>query len=92
MLNTASWATTLPIMVMGMVGIFIVIGVIILVVYALGRLMLAGGAKRKAEPAAKPEPEPGISDETAALVIASVCEELRCAPENIRITSIRELQ
>lgn len=38
MFNIASWIATLPIMVMGMVGIFIVIGVIILAVMLLGRL------------------------------------------------------
>jgi len=38
MLNTASWIATLPIMIMGMVGIFIVIGVIILVVMLLSKL------------------------------------------------------
>lgn len=37
-MNLASWATTLPIMLIGMVGIFIVIGVIILAVYLLQKL------------------------------------------------------
>lgn len=34
----SSWTTTLPIMLIGMVGIFIVIGVIILAVYLLQKL------------------------------------------------------
>ena len=33
MLNLSSWATTLPIMAIGMVGIFLVIGMIIPVSY-----------------------------------------------------------
>ena len=37
-MNIASLAQTLPIMVMGMVGIFLVIAVIILVVMLLGKL------------------------------------------------------
>lgn len=37
-MNLASISTTLPIMLIGMVGIFIVIGVIILSVYLLGKL------------------------------------------------------
>lgn len=38
MLNLSSWATTLPVMAIGMVGIFMVIGVIILAVILLGKL------------------------------------------------------
>ena len=43
MLNFASWTSTLPIMLIGMVGIFLVIGVIILSVMLLGKL--TGGKK-----------------------------------------------
>lgn len=38
MLNLSSWATTLPIMAIGMVGIFLVIGMIILTVMLLGKI------------------------------------------------------
>ncbi len=38
MLFADSWMTTLPVMVSGMLGIFIVIGAIIGVVYLLARL------------------------------------------------------
>lgn len=38
-MNLASWTTTLPVMLIGMVGIFIVIGVIILAVYLLGKVI-----------------------------------------------------
>lgn len=38
MLNFSSWATTLPIMAIGMVGIFLVIGMIILAVMLLGKI------------------------------------------------------
>lgn len=38
MIHASSWTTTLPIMVMGMVGIFIVITVIILAVMLLSKL------------------------------------------------------
>ncbi len=36
--NAQSWKTTLPDMIFGMLGIFIVIGVIILVTYALNKV------------------------------------------------------
>lgn len=45
MINASSWATTLPMMVMGMVGIFIVIGVIILAVMLLSKF--TGGKSDK---------------------------------------------
>lgn len=38
MMNLSSWATTLPIMAIGMVGIFLVIGMIILAVMLLGKI------------------------------------------------------
>lgn len=36
--NASSWKSTVPVMIFGMVGIFIVIGVIILVTYALNKI------------------------------------------------------
>ena len=38
MLHLSSWLTTLPIMVIGMVGIILVIGVLVLAVMLLNRL------------------------------------------------------
>ena len=38
MLHLSSWITTLPIMVIGMVGIILVIGVLVLAVMLLNRL------------------------------------------------------
>ena len=38
MLHLSSWMTTLPIMVIGMVGVVLVIGVIVLAVMLLNRL------------------------------------------------------
>ena len=38
MLHLSSWMTTLPMMLIGMVGILLVIGVIVLVVMLLNRL------------------------------------------------------
>ena len=38
MLHLTSWMTTLPIMVIGMVGIILVIGVLVLAVMLLNRL------------------------------------------------------
>jgi hypothetical protein len=38
MLHLSSWMTTLPIMVIGMIGIILVIGVLVLAVMLLNRL------------------------------------------------------
>lgn len=44
-----SWKTTLPVMIFGMVGIFIVIGVIILATYALNKAFSKKKDKDKEE-------------------------------------------
>lgn len=46
-LHPDSWKETLPIMVIGMVGIFLVIGVIILITYGLNKASQAGKKKDK---------------------------------------------
>lgn len=44
-LHPDSWQETLPIMVIGMVGIFLVIGVIILITYGLNKASQSGKKK-----------------------------------------------
>ena len=44
-IHSDSWKETLPILVIGMVGIFLVIGVIILITYCLNKL--SNGSKKK---------------------------------------------
>jgi uncharacterized membrane protein YqgA involved in biofilm formation len=44
-IHSDSWKETLPILVIGMVGIFLVIGVIILITYGLNKL--SNGSKKK---------------------------------------------
>lgn len=46
-LHPDSWKETLPIMAIGMVGIFLVIGVIILITYGLNKASQAGKKKKK---------------------------------------------
>lgn len=45
-INTGSWKETLPIMVLGMVGIFLVIGVIILCTYGLNKAFSSSGKNK----------------------------------------------
>ena len=37
-INTLSWKSTVPVMIFGMVGIFLVIGVIVVATYAINKL------------------------------------------------------
>ena len=46
-LHPVSWKETLPILAIGMVGIFLVIGVIILITYGLNKSSQAGQKKDK---------------------------------------------
>ncbi len=52
-LHADSWKETLPIMAIGMVGIFLVIGVIILITYGLNKLSLPGKKKKEKKDADK---------------------------------------
>lgn len=59
-------------------------------------IVIAVLVKRSHQSAAAPEPEPEaaeeeLDEETFAIVVAAVCEELHTDPKNIRITSIREM-
>lgn len=47
MLNTMSLSVSLPMLLAGMVGIFLVIGVIVAAVYMLGRIRLGSGSDGK---------------------------------------------
>lgn len=44
-INALSWKTSLPVVFYGMVGIFIVIGVIVLVTYLLNKITSGKGKK-----------------------------------------------
>lgn len=37
-INSSSWSTTIPILIFGMIGIFLVIGVIIVATYAINKI------------------------------------------------------
>lgn len=46
-INSSSWKSTVPVMIFGMIGIFIVIGVIILVTYGLNKIFSKNKKKDK---------------------------------------------
>ena len=80
--------------IVSLMGLTVVMATLIclaLVVMAFSRVMEARTASvtRTADLPA-PEP-PGISDEVCSMILAVICEELHAAPEEINVTSIREI-
>ena len=45
-INADSWKDTLPVMLFGMIGIFIVIGVIVAIIYAVNKISSSAKAKK----------------------------------------------
>lgn len=77
---------------MGLCVVMTTLVVLALVVLAFSKIMEArNGSAAKAPARPAPEP-PGISDELCSVLLAVICEELHAAPEEINVTSIRELK
>ena len=54
---------------------------------------LMGSSNAAAQSAPRPIPDPpGISDEVCSMILAVICEELHASPEEINVTSIKELK
>lgn len=83
-------------LVLSLMGLCVVMGTLVclaLVIMAFSKVMEGSNKTSAAKAAPKPLPEPpGISDETAAVIIAAICEELKAAPEELNITSIVEVK
>ena len=82
-------------LILSVMGICVVMGTLVclaLVVLAFSKIMETRNAAT-APAVQRPAPEPpGISEETAAMIIAAICEELKAAPEELNVTSIVELK
>ena len=83
-------------LILSVMGICVVMGTLValaLVVMAFSKIMESRNSTAASRAVARPEPEPpGISEETAAMIIAAICEELKAAPEELNVTSIVELK
>lgn len=78
--------------VMGLLVVMATLIALALVVTGFSKLMeKRSGASGKSVSRPAPEP-PGISDEICSMLLAVICEELHAAPEEINVTSIRELK
>lgn len=78
--------------VMGLCVVMATLVVLALVVMVFSKIMAAGNVS-ESRTASRPAPEPpGISDEICSMILAVICEELHAAPEEINVTSIRELK
>ena len=82
-------------LILSVMGICVVMGTLVclaLVVLAFSKIMETRNAAI-APAVQRPAPEPpGISDEVCSMILAVICEELHAAPEEINVTSIRELK
>lgn len=78
--------------VMGLCVVMATLIALALVVLAFSRIMASRNASAS-KAVSRPAPEPpGISDEICSILLAVICEELHATPEEINVTSIRELQ
>ena len=80
--------------IVSLMGLSVVMATLIclaLVVLAFSRIMESRNPVSKVANLPAPEP-PGISDEVCSMILAVICEELHAAPEEINVTSIRELK
>lgn len=78
--------------VMGLCVVMSTLIVLALVVLIFSKIMASGNAAGS-KAASRPAPEPpGISDEICSIILAVICEELHAAPEEINVTSIREIK
>ena len=76
--------------IMGICVVMATLIVLALVVLLFSKIMESRNA---AEPVSRTLPEPpGISDEVCSMILAVLCEEMHAAPEEINVTSIRELK
>lgn len=90
-----STSMTLPesfiLSIMGLCVVMATLIVLALVVLLFSKIMEA--RNNASEPVNRTLPEPpGISDEVCSMILAVICEELHAAPEEINVTSIRELK
>jgi len=76
---------------MGVAAIWTLI-TLALVILLFSKVM-GSGAAATAQAAPRPIPDPpGISDEICSMILAVICEELHASPEEINVTSIKELK
>ena len=78
--------------VMGLGVVMVTLIALALVILLFAKVM-GSGAAATAQSAPRPIPDPpGISDEICSMILAVICEELHASPEEINVTSIKELK
>ena len=77
--------------VMGLSVVMVTLIILALVILVFAKVM--GSSNGAAQSAPRPIPDPpGISDEVCSMILAVICEELHASPEEINVTSIKELK
>lgn len=80
--------------VMGLSVVMVTLIILALVILVFAKVMgSSNAAAQSAQSAPRPIPDPpGISDEVCSMILAVICEELHASPEEINVTSIKELK
>ena len=71
--------------VMGLSVVMVTLIILALVILVFAKVMGSSNAAAQSDP-------PGISDEVCSMILAVICEELHASPEEINVTSIKELK
>ena len=77
--------------VMGLSVVMITLIILALVILVFAKVMGSSNAAAQSAPRPIPDP-PGISDEVCSMILTVICEELHASPEEINVTSIKELK
>lgn len=78
---------------MGILTVLSALAALAIIIMIFSKIMVSGSHQQQTTAAAPvvEAPEVGISEETAAMIISVICEEMNAKPEEIDIRSIREL-
>ena len=77
--------------VMGLSVVMVTLIILALVILVFAKVMGSSNTAVQSVPRPIPDP-PGISDEVCSMILAVICEELHASPEEINVTSIKELK
>lgn len=91
--TSMTFAESLVVSAMGLVTVMGVLALLAVSIILFSKIMAAGTAKKAPAAPVVQEPEGFLTEqEECAVILSVICEELQTSPENINITSIREIK
>lgn len=88
--SSMSVADSLILSGMGLLTVMAALSMLAAVIILFHRIM-EGTPKKEVTARAVSAQEPDVTQEACAVILSVLCEEMRAAPEEIRVTSIRKL-